>query len=254
MSGFIPDPDWPSMEELATELWGHPTDRRRSEIRFGTNGAKVIDTKAFTWFDFEANEGGGYIELHKLARGELPPRKEAPKRRPNGKHNGPAPWDDIATLYPYHDADGDVILEVIRTLSGKPRFRQRCLTGDGKWRWSVKHVPNHDCLLYRLPGLRHSGDEIVWVTEGEKDCDRLHGEGLIATTNIGGAGKWRDEYNEEFRGKPCVVLVDNDNAGRWRRFRRASGRPAVPGREQSGRAWVSLRCAEAEGGICWWQP
>ena len=49
-------------------------------------------------------------------------------------------------------------------------------------------------LLYRLPGLRASGDATVWITEGEKDADRLHDEGLIATTDIGGAGKWRDEY------------------------------------------------------------
>ena len=65
-------------------------------------------------------------------------------------------------------------------------------------------------LLYRLPGLRAAGDATVWITEGEKDADRLHDDGLIATTNIGGAGKWRDDYAEAFRGKHCVVLADND--------------------------------------------
>ena len=37
---------------------------------------------------------------------------------------------------------------------------------------------------------------------------------MIATTNIGGAGKWRDAYAEAFRSKRCVVLADNDKAGR----------------------------------------
>jgi putative DNA primase/helicase len=54
----------------------------------------------------------------------------------------------------------------------------------------------------------------VWICEGEKDADRLHEEGLIATTNIGGAGKWRDEYAPEFRDKPVVILEDKDDAGR----------------------------------------
>jgi hypothetical protein len=75
-------------------------------------------------------------------------------------------------------------------------------------------LPGHDQPLYRLPGLRASGDATVWICEGEKDADNLHNEGLIATTSIGGAGKWQAAYAAEFRGKPCVVLQDNDEAGR----------------------------------------
>ena len=68
-----------------------------------------------------------------------------------------------------------------------PRFKQRRSNGEGGWLWSVKDTPGHDRLLYRLPGLRAAGDAIVWICEGEKDADNLHNEGLIATTNIGGA-------------------------------------------------------------------
>ena len=35
-----------------------------------------------------------------------------------------------------------------------------------------------------------------------------------ATTNPGGAGKWRDEYSECFSGADVVVIPDNDDAGR----------------------------------------
>ena len=140
-------------------------------------------------------------------------RRPAAEREPkptNGSAGKVPPWENIGTIYHYHDADGALILDVIRTINGSPRFLQRA--PDGKW--SVKHIPNHDKLLYRLPGLRASGDATVWITEGEKDADRLHDELLIATCNIGGAGKWRDEYADEFRGKHCVILQDNDQAGR----------------------------------------
>ena len=206
---FVPDPDWPTIVELAIERWGQPNRKlsSRDDIRFGNNGSKSVEPSTNTWFDHEANDGGGYVEMHLATRGELPKSK----KKPNDK----LPlWQDIATTYDYPDADGNLILQVVRTLSGEPRFRQRRPDDRGGWIWSVKDIPGHNQLLYRLPGLRSSGDAAVWITEGEKDADRLHDEGLIATTNIGGAGKWRHECAVEFRGKHCVVLQDNDKAGR----------------------------------------
>ncbi len=54
--------------------------------------------------------------------------------------------------------------------------------------------------------------------EGEKDADRLHDEGLLTTTNPGGASegkpKWLKEYNSEFAGRIVAVIPDNDEAGR----------------------------------------
>ena len=208
-TAFVPNPDWPTIVELAIERWGEPNkgQSKRDDIRFGARGSKSVKPSANTWHDHETGQGGGYIEMHLATRGELP----KPKKKPNGKL---PPWQDIATTYDYPDADGNLILQVVRTLSGEPRFRQRRPDGRGGWIWSVKDIPGHNQLLYRLPGLRASGDTVVWITEGEKDADRLHDEGLIATTNIGGAGKWRHECAAEFRGKHCVVLQDNDKAGR----------------------------------------
>lgn len=220
---FVPDPSWPTILELATELWGQPTDwsHDRNEVRFGSKGSKSLRLREMVWKDHESGAGGGYVEMWRLARhgAPLPPRDIArPKPKPSPRGEVP-PWENIGVIYQYHNADGDLVLDVVRTRTGQPRFVQRTpdgfrVNGEPKWRWSVKHIPGHDCLLYRLPGLRASGEETIWITEGEKDADRLHDEGLIATTNIGGAGKWRDEYAEEFRSKPCVVLQDNDQAGR----------------------------------------
>jgi hypothetical protein len=57
------------------------------------------------------------------------------------------------------------------------------------------------------------GGSQVFIAEGEKDADALAKLGLIATTNPGGAGKWRTEFNQHLVGMKVVVLRDNDPAG-----------------------------------------
>ena len=37
--------------------------------------------------------------------------------------------------------------------------------------------------------------------------------GFVATTFVGGAGKWRDEYSEYFHGADVVLIPDNDTPG-----------------------------------------
>ena len=56
--------------------------------------------------------------------------------------------------------------------------------------------------------------ETVFVVEGEKDVDRLRGDGVVATCNPMGAGNWRREYSEFLRGRNVVLIPDNDEAGR----------------------------------------
>jgi len=50
--------------------------------------------------------------------------------------------------------------------------------------------------------------------EGERDADNLARLGVAATTNPGGAGKWRPEYSEPLRDRDVVILPDNDEPGR----------------------------------------
>ena len=54
----------------------------------------------------------------------------------------------------------------------------------------------------------------VFVVEGEKDVETLRSHGLVATTNAGGAGKWRKEYDSYLYDGRVVVIADNDDAGR----------------------------------------
>jgi len=116
----------------------------------------------------------------------------------------------IVAAYDYKDAAGNVLFQVIR-YEGKD-FSQRRPDGQGGWIWNldgVKRVP------YRLPELlQASKQDWVFIAEGEKDVDRLIAEGLSATCNPMGAGKWREEYNEHLQGRLVAVLPDNDRAGK----------------------------------------
>jgi hypothetical protein len=81
------------------------------------------------------------------------------------------------------------------------------IVGEGAVKWS----------LYQEAELRNA-DSSAWrlIAEGEKDADRLAELGFTATTNAGGADRWRAEFAERFRGMRVCVLEDNDPAGERR--------------------------------------
>lgn len=116
----------------------------------------------------------------------------------------------IASKYDYRDADGRLVYQVVR-FSPKG-FRQRQPNGSGGWLWNLKGV---DRLPYRLPELLAADPRWpVFIVEGEKDADRLADRGLVATCNAGGAGKWSGSFAAHLRGRPVVILPDNDDPGR----------------------------------------
>ncbi len=78
----------------------------------------------------------------------------------------------------------------------------------------VKKFPGAQLVPYRLPELLAAGPATpVYVTEGEKDVDRLRSLGLVAITSPMGAGKWRPEYNSHLQERVVVILPDKDDAG-----------------------------------------
>jgi putative DNA primase/helicase len=122
-----------------------------------------------------------------------------------------AAGDVVGATYPYRDAGGRLLYEVARKV---PKgFACRRPDGAGGWIWSLGGIGR---VLYGLPELAAAVREgrTVFVVEGEKDADALAELGLVATTNPGGAGKWRSEYGEALRGARVVVIPDHDTAGR----------------------------------------
>jgi hypothetical protein len=54
----------------------------------------------------------------------------------------------------------------------------------------------------------------VLIVEGEKACDALERIGLFATTNAGGAGKWKPNHTASLSGATVVAICDSDLPGR----------------------------------------
>ena len=108
--------------------------------------------------------------------------------------------------YTYHKADGSAAFFVIRA---EPKdFRP--MRTDGQLNLNgVERVP------YRLPELLEGikDSELILLLEGEKDAERAAEMGFVATTFVGGAGKWRDDYLEHFIGAEMVLVPDNDLPG-----------------------------------------
>ena len=118
--------------------------------------------------------------------------------------------DRIVATYSYTDEQGRPLFEVVRKVPKK--FVQRRPDGNGGWIWNLKGVQR---VLYRLPEVLEAVQKgrVVYVVEGEKDADNLAKLGLVATTNPGGAGKWRRGYSETLSSATVVLLRDNDTAG-----------------------------------------
>lgn len=116
----------------------------------------------------------------------------------------------IVATYDYHDTAGTLLYQVVRY---EPKdFRQRRPDGKGGWIWSIGDV---EPVLYHLPDVlaavqRHRP---VIVCEGEKDADALREIGYCATTNAGGAKKWRETFGVALAGNEVIVFPDNDAAG-----------------------------------------
>jgi len=105
----------------------------------------------------------------------------------------------------YTDESGNVLYRVVRfTPKG---FTQERYEGDG-FRPGLNGVRR---VLYNLPAVLAS--PTVYVVEGEKDVDRLGAEGVVATTNVGGANSWRPEWSESLRGKDIIIVPDADGPG-----------------------------------------
>lgn len=237
------------MEPVARYLLGEPNARlsKPDELRFGAHGSVAVDLATGTFYDHEANEGGGVLDLVRLKSDSTKTRTDAAKwleragflngvKKSNGhdqnlkttnqqktphsclelepSHKVMKSWPSeqqpiqtVVATYDYCDEGGALVFQVLRY---EPKtFRQRRPEGSG-WSWSVKGVR---VLPYRLSALLADPAATVFLVEGEKDADRLAALGLVATCNAGGAGKWKKEHSEFLRARRVVVLPDNDEAG-----------------------------------------
>ncbi len=171
-------------------------------------------------FTFNVKSGGwkcqagcGHGGLKEIAdRSQIPfPRGTHPNNTPQTpKKTGEKV---LECAYDYQAADGSLAYQVLRYRKGASKtFRQRHPDGAGGWIWKMDGVTP---LPYRLPEILAADTGIpVFVCEGEKDVDNLISMGLLATTNHGGAGKWKAEHAKHLAGRQVVIVPDNDAPGR----------------------------------------
>jgi 5S rRNA maturation endonuclease (ribonuclease M5) len=141
-------------------------------------------------------------EIFKLAGSRL---------APNGEAMGHQGARRIEAVYDYTDESGKDLYQTVRYVPKS--FRQRRPDGKGGWIWNlegVRRVPFH------LPALIEAVRENrqIYLCEGERDVLAVEKAGLAATTNPMGAGKWRADYNQFFKGAEVIIIADKDKPGR----------------------------------------
>ena len=214
--------------KVCLALFGEPTSRSQSEVRWGTNGSKKLiltGDYAGQFSDFENDRKGNYISVVKWYGSGQPiwqqlddigvarldvvggRYKDLPMRngRPVSKK----------TQYVYADSDGEVQYTVTR---------YDFADGPGK---TFQHDRGKKAkLLYNWLQMINEPEKPVWIVEGEKNVEALRELGELAVTNCGGSNGWVDAFGEHFSGRDCIIVEDNDDAGRkWVEQVRASLEP-----------------------------
>ena len=193
--------------------------------RQGERDSVAIDKDK--WFDHVTNEGGGLIDLCAVAKfggkdataiqqaqeflgdwlglSEVKLRK-APASGSSRYYELLAEGYTEKARYDYIDLNGKIIYSVYR-MEHENR-KKEFLQGTPE-HWGISGITP---IPYNWPSV-HVSDWVV-VVEGEKDVETLKKIGIPATTNSGGAKKWRPEFADYLAGKKIIILPDNDEAGR----------------------------------------
>jgi Protein of unknown function (DUF3987) len=269
------------MGEVARFLLDKPNRAMSTgkNVRYGERGSLSVDIVKGTWFDFETNTGGGVLDLIERETGRRGDDRFAWLRehefKPNGSGKSSKPssassakpderlkkrirGDRYPTLgkpvetYPYVDADGNLIFEACRF---EPKdFRPRQPDGNGSWFWDLQGLDDK-LVLYRLPEINEAvslGRQIDFF-EGEKDANAAVEIGLDATCCQGGAGGWRDQYKETFRGADVVIHPHNDDAGRAFAEKIAARLTGIAARIRINKLWESWKECPEKGDFYDWR-
>ncbi len=124
-----------------------------------------------------------------------------------GAYSSRPPRSELVEAYSYLDEKGKLLFQSCRYFP--KTFRLRKPDGQGGWEYNIKDVEQ---VPYNLPDVIKAG--VVFIAEGEKDCNNLKNVGITASCNPMGATSWRKEYNRYFAGKEVIILPDNDDTGR----------------------------------------
>jgi hypothetical protein len=200
-----------AMGPVARALRGEPNASlsTKNELRFGSRGSLSVDLRKGCWADHETGESGGALDFVK--RETRTDQDGALDYLVKAGHIAPPDPDyGIVAKHDYYDENGELLFQVVRKAPKK--FLQRRPDKQGGWIWKIGDARR---VIYRLPEIiaAVAADRTIYVVEGEKDVHALERMGLVATTNPGGAGKWRADYSKYFLGADVIIIPDNDDVG-----------------------------------------
>ncbi|MDO4856581.1 MAG: hypothetical protein Q4A17_01385 [Thermoguttaceae bacterium] len=130
-----------------------------------------------------------------------------------------------AFLFEYRDGSGNLyqlwkrIEWKEQAANGKPKKSFRAYHYETAAGGYIRGGGGLPPIPWRLPGLKSA--QGVFIVEGEKAAFRLNAflarwywkQGVLAVCFPNGAGAWKPEYSEYFRGKDVFIWPDNDSAG-----------------------------------------
>lgn len=144
------------------------------------------------WYCHACNDGGTASQFALRLGIDAPSRRE----------------QDPDAIYYYHNKEGKSIYRIVRGRDKK--FYAERPNGKGSWEKGIKGI---SLVPYRLPEVMKA-EGFVYIVEGEKDVETLRKQGMSATTNPFGAGKWKDEFSDYLRDMNVIILPDNDQPGK----------------------------------------
>lgn len=184
----------------------HDDSRKSPSLSIGKGKDGGVVLKCFAGCDTNSVVRALGLSMKDLFAEEKFKPFRVPAIKPEKKSDSPEVKPEIEKVYSYRNQHGEEVYQAIRM---KPKsFRQRHKSANGEWIWSMEGVER---VLYNLPEVIKANE--VWIVEGEKDADNLMELGIVATCNVGGAGKWMDGYTEYLAGKNIVICGDNDEPG-----------------------------------------
>lgn len=176
------------------------------------------------WYCHDHEKGGSVIDWLMLETGQTADQVLAGDglqtasigsrtrfNHPTISRQRPTKENEILAHYDYVDESGRLLYQSVRVLPpfGKDKaFKQRRPGKNGEWIWDMEGQIR---VLFNLPAVLNAQE--VCTAEGEKDCLTLNHYGYVATTNVGGAGKWLNAYSLCLQDKDILVFGDNDEKG-----------------------------------------
>lgn len=206
--------DWVSIAQpLALELLGEPSKKSSNEWRWGRKGSLVLNLESASWYDHEADQGGGLIDL--IKRQGLNPDEILQKYHNKPVQTFKKSYTDQDMYNLKHDSEIYVrysasfcVMRFNDQHSIKQKYAPFTKEGD---LWYMRR-PKEQLPIYLEERKK---DSYVVISEGEK---AMIGSKEIYDGDVcchhGGVGNWDNCDWSILKQRRIIIWPDNDEPGK----------------------------------------